>query len=140
RQTDPYARDRLHDFDDLSNRLLRLLAGGVGTAAAGSLPQDTILVARTMGAAELLDYDRLRLRGLVLEEGGANSHVAIVARALGIAAVGEIPNAAGVADQGDAIIVDGLTGDVHIRPSPDLEAAYIARVRLPARRHLPPLA
>jgi signal transduction protein with GAF and PtsI domain len=43
----------------------------------------------------------------VLEEGTANSHVSIVARALGIPAVGEVPNAPGLADPGDAIIVDG---------------------------------
>jgi phosphotransferase system enzyme I (PtsP) len=55
RQTDPHARERLHDIDDLSNRLLILLSGGAGTAAAGNLPQDTILIARTMGPAELLD-------------------------------------------------------------------------------------
>jgi phosphotransferase system enzyme I (PtsP) len=87
-----------------------------------------------MGPAALLEYDRRRLRGLILEEGGPNSHVAIVARALGIAAVGEIENATGVADPGDAIIVDGATGDVHVRPSPDMEAAYAERVRLRARR------
>ena len=80
------------------------------------------------------------LRGLVLEEGGPNSHVAIVARALGIAAVGEIANATGVADPGDPLIVDGSTGDVHVRPSPDMEAAYIERVRLRARRQLQYLA
>ena len=73
--------------------LLRLLAGGAGTAAAGNLPQDTILIARTMGPAELLDYDRQRLRGLVLEEGGATSHVAIVARALGLAAISQAKGA-----------------------------------------------
>jgi phosphotransferase system, enzyme I, PtsP len=66
--------------------------------------------------------------------------VAIVARALGIPAVGEIANATGVADPGDAIIVDGSTGDVHVRPSPDMEAAYIERVRLRARRQLQYLA
>src|ERR671936_504010 len=93
-----------------------------------------------MGPAALLEYDRKRLRGLVLEEGGPNSHVAIVARALGIAAVGEIANATGVADPGDAIIVDGANGDVHMRPSPDMEAAYVERVRLRARRQLQYLA
>src|SRR6185436_18869499 len=55
-------------------------------------------------------------------------------------AVGEIANATGVADPGDAIIVDGSTGDVHVRPSPDMEAAYIERVRLRARRQLQYLA
>ena len=87
-----------------------------------------------MGPAALLDYDRKRLRGLILEEGGPTSHVAIVARALGIPAVGEIDNATGLVDTGDAIIVDGVAGDVHIRPPPDMEAAYIERVRLRARR------
>ena len=58
--------------------------------SASDLPRDAIIVARTMGAAELLDYDRERIRGLVLEEGGPTSHVAIVARALGIATVGRV--------------------------------------------------
>ena len=69
-----------------------------------------------MGPAALLDYDRKRLRGLVLEEGTANSHVSIVARALGIPAVGEVPNAPGIADPGDAIIVDGTSGSIYVRP------------------------
>src|SRR4029079_6933831 len=102
--------------------------------ARDRLPDNAVLVARSMGAAALLEYDRKRLRGLVLEEGGPNSHVAIVARALGIAAVGEVANATGVVDPGDAIIVDGSAGDVHIRPSSDLESAYVERVRLRARR------
>jgi phosphotransferase system, enzyme I, PtsP len=136
RATDPYLRERLHDLEDLANRLLRQLLGYDHAPAREQLPENAILVARSMGPAALLDYDRKRLRGLVLEEGGANSHVAIVARALGIAAVGEIPNAAGAADPGDAIIVDGISGDVHVRPSPDMEAAYIERVRLRARRQL----
>jgi phosphotransferase system, enzyme I, PtsP len=87
-----------------------------------------------MGPAALLDYDRKRLRGLVLEEGGPQSHVAIVARALGIPTVGEVDNATGIVDPGDAVIVDGTAGEVHVRPLPDLEAAYVERVRLRARR------
>src|SRR5208282_4278445 len=80
--------------------------------------------------------DRKRLRGVILEESGPTSHVAIVARALGIAAVGEVSNAIGLVVSGDAVIVDGARGEVHIRPAPDLEAAYIERVRLRARRQL----
>jgi len=140
RQTDPYLRERLHDLEDLANRLLRQLLGHDHAPSRESLPENAVLVARMMGPAALLDYDRKRLRGLVLEEGGPTSHVAIVARALGIAAVGEVANATGVVDQGDAIIVDGSTGDVHIRPSPDLESAYVERVRLRARRQLQYLA
>ena len=136
RQTDPYLRERLHDLDDLANRLMRQLTGRDHAPSRDNLPENAILVARSMGPAALLDYDRKRLRGLVLEEGGPHSHVAIVARALGIPAVGEIDNATGIADPGDAIIVDGSAGDLHLRPLPDMEAAYAERVRLRARRQL----
>ena len=134
RQTDPFLRERLHDLDDLANRLMRQLTGRDHAPTRDNLPENAIVVARSMGPAALLDYDRKRLRGLVLEEGGAHSHVAIVARALGIPTVGEVDNAAGIADPGDAIIVDGSTGDLHIRPLPDMAAAYAERVRLRARR------
>src|SRR3982075_2608039 len=140
RATAPYLRERLHDLDELANRLMHQLMGQDYAPARDRLPENAVLVARSMGPAALLEYDRRRLRGLILEEGGPHSHVAIVARALGIPAVGEIANATGVADPGDAIIVDGSTGDVHVRPSPDMEAAYIERVRLRARRQLQYLA
>ena len=134
RVTDPYLRERLHDLDDLANRLMRQLMGQDHAPPREQLPDNAILVARSMGPAALLDYDRKKLRGLVLEEGGPTSHVAIVARALGIAAVGEIDNVTGLVESGDAIIVDGTTGDVHVRPPPDIEAAYAERVKLRARR------
>ncbi len=134
RQTDPYLRERLHDLDDLANRLMRQLTGRDHAPSRDNLPENAILVARSMGPAALLDYDRKRLRGLVLEEGGPHSHVAIIARALGIPAVGDVDNATGIADPGDAIIVDGSAGDLHLRPLPDMEAAYAERVRLRARR------
>jgi phosphotransferase system enzyme I (PtsP) len=134
RASDHYLRDRLHDLDDLANRLMRVLMGQDHAPSKERLPENAIVVARSMGPAALLDYDRKRLRGLVLEEGGPTSHVSIVARALGIPAVGEISNATGLVESGDAIIVDGSTGHVHMRPPSDIEAAYAERVRLRARR------
>ncbi|HEU6440744.1 MAG TPA: phosphoenolpyruvate--protein phosphotransferase [Microvirga sp.] len=134
RQTDPYLRERLHDLDDLANRLLFRLVGRDMVADRGSLPDNAIIVARSMGPAALLDYDRSRLRGLVLEEGGPTSHIAIVARALGIPAVGEVPNATSLTEPGDAIIVDGAAGEVQIRPNADVEAAYAEKARLRAKR------
>jgi len=79
RSTDPYIKDRLHDLDDLANRLLRILTGNGEVVGMKEIPENAILVARNMGPAELLEYDRTRLRGVVLEEGGATAHVAIVA-------------------------------------------------------------
>ncbi|CAN1529210.1 PtsP Signal transduction protein containing GAF and PtsI domains [Rhabdaerophilaceae bacterium] len=134
RQTDPYLRERLHDLDDLANRLLHELTGAAFTLAADKLPENAILVARAMGPAALLDYQRHRLRGLVLEEGGATSHVAIVARALGIPTVGRVEGLIGVVEQGDAIIVDGTAGEVQIRPGADVQTAYAEKARLRARR------
>lgn len=134
RMPDARMRDRLHDIDDLSNRLLRLLSGGGGTAAAGNLPQDAIVVARTMGPAELLDYDRQRLRGLVLEEAGAASHVAIVARALGIAALTQVKGVLEAVEPGDAAIVDADGGELHVRPTQEVVSAYADKVRFRARR------
>ncbi len=95
RSTDPYLRDRLHDLEDLGYRLMRQLVGQDHAPSREQMPDNAIVIARAMGPAALLDYDRKRLRGIMLEEGTANSHVSIVARALGIPAVGEVPNATG---------------------------------------------
>jgi len=81
---DPYLRERLHDLEDLNDRLLRHLAGN--GSVARELPANAVLIARNLGPADLLEYDRHKLRGLLLEEGSSASHAAIVARALDIPA------------------------------------------------------
>ena len=134
RQTDRYLRERLHDLDELANRLLHQLTGQALVVSNDQLPDNAVLVARSMGAAALLDYDRGKLRGLVLEDGGTASHVAVVARALGIAAVGDVANITSLVEPGDPIIVDGGAGRVEVRPGADVEAAYGEKVRLRARR------
>jgi phosphotransferase system, enzyme I, PtsP len=134
RLSDPYIRERLHDFDDLANRLMRHLAGQAGTAADPNLPDDAILVARSMGPAELLDYDRAKLQAVVLEEGSPTSHVAIIARALGIPLVGRVEGLVEACEAGHTMIADGDTGDVHVRPAPDLLNAYRARISLRMER------
>ena len=85
---DPLLADRMHDLEDLSNRLLRIVSGQLGTAATQGLRRDTILIARNLGPAELLEYDRRRLKGVVLEEGSLTAHVVIVARAMGVPVLG----------------------------------------------------
>lgn len=132
-QTAPYLRERFDDLNDLSNRLLRMLTGRT-TAADEDLPEDTILVAHTMGPAELLDYDKDRLRGLILEEGGSASHVAIVARALGLPAVGQASGILNLLETDDPIIVDADAGEVHIRPTPEVTHAYQDKLALNAQR------
>ncbi|MEZ5892857.1 MAG: phosphoenolpyruvate--protein phosphotransferase [Parvularculaceae bacterium] len=123
---DPYLRERLHDLDDLSNRLLRHL-GGEKNGGRRELFEDTILFARTMGPAELLEYDRKRLRGLVLGEVSATSHVAIVARALKLPMVTGAPDALVLTEEGDQAVIDGDAGEIHIRPSSDILESYRAK-------------
>ena len=134
RTPDPYLRERMHDLDDLANRLLRILTGAMATASRGDLPANAIIVSRNMGPAELLDYDRAKVRGVILEEGGRTSHVAIVARALGIPAVGQAEGLIDLVDTGSPIIVDGGTGEIFVRPSSDLHKAYAEKVRFYARK------
>ena len=134
RLTDPYLRERMHDFDDLTNRLLRQLTGYGAHASAEGFPADAIVVARAMGAAELRDYPRQNLRGLVLEDGAVTSHVVIVARAMGIPVVGQAAGIVALAENGDAIIIDGDAGKVHLRPVLDLQKAYEEKVKLRAKR------
>ncbi|WP_377293824.1 phosphoenolpyruvate--protein phosphotransferase [Rhizobium sp. SG2393] len=134
RLTDPYLRERMHDFDDLANRLLRQLTGYGAKMSAKDFPDDAIIVARAMGAAELLDYPRQNVRGLVLEDGAVTSHVVIVARAMGVPIVGQAAGVVALAENRDAIIIDGDDGKVHLRPVQDLQNAYGDKVRFRARR------
>lgn len=131
---DPYIRDRLLDLNDITNRLLQHLAGKPVEAIGGTLPDEFILVARNLGPAELLDYDRRRLRGLVMEEGSAYSHVAIVARALDIPVVGQAADVLRRVEPLDFLIVDGDNGQVFIRPADDIQAVFAASLAARQRR------
>ena len=130
---DPYLRERLHDLDDLSHRLLRLLAGETPGDKPG-LPADAILVANMMGPADLLEYERGAIKGLVLGEVSATSHVAIVARALKIPMVTGFGDSLDRCEDGDSIVVDGSMGEIHIRPSTDLIETYRAKKELQGER------
>jgi len=129
---DPYIRERLHDFEDLANRLLRVLAGD--RPGERDLPDDAILVARNLGPADLLEYPRHKIRGLLLEEGSAASHAAIVARALQIPCVGRIQGLRDRLSEGDLVIVDGETGETYLRPRPDMLAAVQSRMEVRSER------
>src|SRR3982751_2252340 len=140
---DPILRERAHDFEDLARRLLRHLTGEDATQR--HLPANAVLVARGMGPAELLDYGRDKLVALVLEEAAATSHVAIVARSMGLPLVASLEGIADNARGGDTIAVDGETGEVHLRPASEIVKAFEnkrelrvqAQARFAAVRDLP---
>ncbi len=124
---DPLLADRMHDLEDLANRLLRIVSGQLGTAASQGLRGDTILIARNLGPAELLEYDKRRLKGVVLEEGSLTAHVVIVARAMGIPVLGRVKSVRGKLRDGDLLLLDGDQGAVTVRPNPAMIEAFDAR-------------
>jgi phosphotransferase system enzyme I (PtsP) len=124
-----YIRERLHDLEDVSNRLLEQLMGESKLINPAELPARFILVARTLGAAEILEYGRKKLKGLILEDGAATSHIVIIARAMDIPVVGKIAGAVGLIQSGDPVIVDGDNGEVYIRPSEDIERTVAEHIR-----------
>ncbi|MBH0114153.1 phosphoenolpyruvate--protein phosphotransferase [Novosphingobium sp. YJ-S2-02] len=124
---DPLLADRMHDLEDLANRLLRIVSGQLGTAASMGLRNDAILIARNLGPAELLEYDRRRLKGVILEEGSLTSHVVIVARAMGIPVLGRVRGLRGYVREGDPLLLDAGQATVMVRPSPGVIEAFEAR-------------
>jgi len=131
---DPLLRDRMHDLEDLSNRLLRIVSGQLGSAAQLGLRKDTILIARNLGPAELLEYDRRRLKGVILEEGSLTAHVIIVARAMGVPVLGRVANVRRLIGDGDVLLLDTTQGDVYVRPTDEMEESFEAKLSLTQKR------
>ena len=114
---DPLLADRMHDLEDLANRLLRTVSGQMGTAASAGLRGDAILIARNLGPAELLEYDKRKLKGVILEEGSLTAHVVIVARAMGVPVLGRVRGLRGMIREGDPLLLDADEGAVSLRPN-----------------------
>ena len=131
---DPLLSERMHDLEDLSNRLLRIVSGRMGTAAQSGLARDTVLVARNLGPADLLEYDRRRLKAVVLEEGSLTSHMTIVARAIGVPVIGRLHDIRHSVEEGETILVDGDNGSVIVRPTRPLTTGFDHRMALSQKR------
>jgi len=131
RVPDAYLRERLHDLDDLSNRLLRILTGQ-GRETGAEMPDDPILVASNIGPGELLEYGRRKLKAVVLEEGSVASHAAIVARAWAIPLIVHAGPITSEALNGDLVLVDGEHGIVHLRPEDAVVDSFRDKIAMEA--------
>ena len=129
RAHDPYLRERLGDLENLSARLVRVLMGYYGEAEHHKLVTPSIIVAKTMGPAELLEYDRTHLSGIVLEDGSPTSHIAIVAKALKVPLLGQAHGLLAETQEHDTLVVDAVSGRVIIRPAGDIASTYEASLR-----------
>jgi len=124
---DPLLAERMHDLEDLANRLIRIVSGQLGTAAQLGLRNDSILIARNLGPAELLEYDRRRLKGVVLEEGSLTAHVTIVARAMGVPVLGRVANIRRLIHENDELLLDVEEGSIFVRPSGTMAEVFDAK-------------
>jgi phosphotransferase system enzyme I (PtsP) len=131
---DPLLADRMHDLEDMSNRLLRIVSGQLASAAQAGLRQDTILIARNLGPAELLEYDRRRLKGVILEEGSLTAHVIIVARATGIPVLGRVKDVRRLISDGDLLLMDVGQSAVFVRPTSAMEEAFETQLAVTQKR------
>jgi len=131
---DPLLQERMHDLEDLSGRLLRIVSGRLGTAAQTGLTRDSVLIARNLGPAELLEYDRRKLKAVLLEEGSLTSHMTIVARAIGVPVIGRLHDIRHSVEEGETILVDGDNGSVIVRPDRKLTANFEHRMALSQQR------
>ena len=131
---DPLLKERMHDLEDLSNRLLRIVSGRMGTAAQTGLAHDTVLIARNLGPADLLEYDRRRLKAVLLEEGSLTSHMVIVARAMGVPVIGRLSDIRHNVEDGETVLVDGDSGSVIVRPNRTLISGFEQRLALSQKK------
>ncbi|MCB1884742.1 MAG: phosphoenolpyruvate--protein phosphotransferase [Geminicoccaceae bacterium] len=132
--SDPYLRERLLDTEDMTNRLLMHLAGRDLQAEAKALPENSILVARNLSAADLIEYDRAKVAGIVLEEGSGTAHVTVVARAFGLPVVGRVGRILAEVAPGDLVALDGENGQVFLNPSEDVVDAFHRVLKARRRR------
>ena len=145
--TDPYIKERIHDVQDLVGRVMRHLSRSAKKAGPKKkMPRQTILVAKSMGPAELLDYYLKKIKGIILEEGSQTMHMVIVTRSMNIPMICGIKNTTQIFSDGDLVALDATGGNVYLNPSDDtldalsdqtnrqrrLKAKYTAMRDLPA--------
>ena len=129
---DAYLRERLADMEDLANRLLTTLTGD---APRGEVRPGSILLARRLGPAELLDWHAAGIAGVAIEEASPAGHAAILARALDIPAVGATRGMLNTAEPGDIAVIDGDEGLLVLRPDADVRNAYVRGLEAKGQRY-----
>ena len=121
RITDPYLRERLADIEDLAAQLLQALDGG---NAPGPVAPGTILVVRRLGPAQLLQWHACGIAGVAIEEASPTGHAAILAKALGIPALGGLRGLLDAVQPGDEAVLDADEGQLVLRPEVEVRNNY----------------
>lgn len=119
-----YLRDRVEDINDLERRLLRSLQRG---RVAASIGADSVVIAKSLAATDVLRFGRHGMLGCVTEEGGTTSHVSIIAKALGLPTLVGVDSISASVSSGDPVILDGERGRLIVHPGPSTVETYRKR-------------
>lgn len=112
-----YLRERAADLLDLQDRLIRHLRHGTILSA---IEPNCIVIAESVSASDIVLFSRRGILGVGMEYGGPTSHVSLMARALDVPAVVSLHAIVGDVNTGDTVIVDGVSGRLIVRPSPEV--------------------
>jgi phosphotransferase system enzyme I (PtsP) len=124
---DAYLKERLHDLRDIADRL-RLYLSGEDCNSDTNNYDDIVIIATSMGPADLMDYDYKKIRALIIEECTPTMHVAIVAKALNVPVIAKIEGLFKDVKEGELMAVDGFSGSVYINPPKDIVARISAKL------------
>lgn len=123
---DPYLSERSADILDIGRRVLANLVG-MGGDSEQAFARDTIIVASDISPVDLLAIRQPHLKGIVLAKGGRTSHTVIMAKSLEIPIVIGVEGVLDHVRGNDYLIVDGVSGLVHVNPTPEIRAEYARR-------------
>nr|WP_303864726.1 phosphoenolpyruvate--protein phosphotransferase [Alkalibaculum bacchi] len=120
---DEYMKERAADIKDVGSRLIRNILG-VQTQNLSEISEDVIIIAKDLTPSDTAQMNKQRVKGFATDIGGRTSHTAIMARSLEIPAILGLKNITSSANDGDIIIVDGMTGEVIINPEEEVLKSY----------------
>ncbi len=125
-----YLRERVHDLEDVEERLIRHLRR---EKLISAIDHDRIVIAENLTAADLVLFSRREILGAAMDFGGATSHVSIMARSLRLPCVVGTHNLSDHAESGMEAIVDGFRGTVILNPTDETRRQYQLRQKRFAR-------
>jgi phosphotransferase system enzyme I (PtsP) len=119
---DVYLRERASDVRDLGRRILMYLQSDAPRTV--DYPSATILVGEDLSAVQLAEVPKERLAGVISTTGSTSSHVAILARGMGVPAVMGVEALPVSRMDGREVIIDGYQGRVYVSPAPSVRSEY----------------
>lgn len=120
---DPYIKERIYDLRDVSDKLRAFISGEENKIQI-STDEDIIIIAQSMGPADLMDYNYEKIRGLIIEDCTPTMHVVIVAKALNIPVIAKVHGIFKEVKAGEIIAINGATAEVYTHVSEKLIKEY----------------